>query len=240
MSPRHTHHRTLESNSSATSQNRRRVYQETQTPQPDTGPISQEQLVAQVKTIHAGLVMVEEKCNEVDRQMGSAAPPEPNQYWQADVDVIDGPIIGNGFKDPAAFLYSEGAPLGEVGSQATFDTDIDGMTSPTVPCPASANTYQPSSDTWSLRTTCHQADSSSDGITYDSYGQRRDTQWAGGAFSDCPATASCSGIVQDEQAEVPQYAGRVYDYTLERWVYEDVTLEVPVCYRDEKDATIEC
>jgi hypothetical protein len=235
MSSRHTHHRAPESTSSATSQRRRRVYQETQTPQPDTGPISQEQLLAQVKTIDAGLDMVKQKCNEVDRQLGSATPPEPNQHWQTDVDVIDGPII----EDPAAFLCSEGAPMGEVGSQATFDTDINGMTSPIVPSPASANTYQ-TLDTWSLRTTYYQADGNPNGTPRDNYGQLRDTQWAGGAFSDCPATASGSGTVQEEQAAIPQDPRWVYDYTLGRWVYEDVTLEVPVRYREEEDVTIEC
>ncbi|KAK3366614.1 hypothetical protein B0T24DRAFT_509774, partial [Lasiosphaeria ovina] len=36
------------------------------TKQPETRPISQEQLVAEVKGIYAGLVMVEAKCIEVD------------------------------------------------------------------------------------------------------------------------------------------------------------------------------
>jgi hypothetical protein len=34
--------------------------------QPETRPISQEQLVAEVKGIYAGLVMVEGKCIQVD------------------------------------------------------------------------------------------------------------------------------------------------------------------------------
>ena len=34
--------------------------------QPETRPISQEQLVAEVKGIYAGLVMVEAKCIKVD------------------------------------------------------------------------------------------------------------------------------------------------------------------------------
>jgi len=207
-----------------------------QTPQPDTGPTSQEQLVAQTKTIHAGLVRVEKQCNEVNRKMGPAAPYASNQHWQNDFDdfdVIDGPVLDNGFKDPAAFLYTEGMLPGKIGNQATFDAEINGMTSPTVPYPASGNTPQPL-DTWSLRTTCYELDGNPNGISYNSYVQQPPyTQWAGDASSDCPTTASGSGTLQDEHAEIPPYAGRAYDYTLGRWVYEDVTLEVPVRYRDE-------
>jgi hypothetical protein len=36
--------------------------------QPETRPISQEQLVNEVKGIYAGLVMVEKKCVEIDNQ----------------------------------------------------------------------------------------------------------------------------------------------------------------------------
>lgn len=59
--------------------------------QPETRPISQEQLVAEVKGIYAGLVMVEAKCVEVDNKQALAAPdPETgrqpklsNEQWQA-------------------------------------------------------------------------------------------------------------------------------------------------------------
>ncbi|CAN8100461.1 unnamed protein product [Discula destructiva] len=54
--------------------------------QPDTRPISQEQLVAEVKGIYAGLVMVESKCIEVDSAQ-SAQPDGANklkiEQWQA-------------------------------------------------------------------------------------------------------------------------------------------------------------
>ncbi|KAJ9155637.1 hypothetical protein NKR23_g1920 [Pleurostoma richardsiae] len=54
--------------------------------QPETRPISQEQLVAEVKGIYAGLVMVESKCIEVDNAQNSQneAPPRlNNEQWQA-------------------------------------------------------------------------------------------------------------------------------------------------------------
>lgn len=59
--------------------------------QPETRPISQEQLVAEVKGIYAGLVMVEAKCIEVDNKQAalaqadtSGAPPKLNhEQWQA-------------------------------------------------------------------------------------------------------------------------------------------------------------
>lgn len=59
--------------------------------QPQTRPISQEQLVAEVKGIYAGLVMVEAKCMEVDNDHASAAQnsdPENitkinHEKWQA-------------------------------------------------------------------------------------------------------------------------------------------------------------
>ncbi|KAK6335811.1 hypothetical protein TWF730_003188 [Orbilia blumenaviensis] len=58
--------------------------------QPETRPISQEQLVAEVKGIYAGLVMVEAKCIEVDSKQAAAAtqglkqgPPLNNDQWQA-------------------------------------------------------------------------------------------------------------------------------------------------------------
>jgi hypothetical protein len=58
--------------------------------QPETRPIPQEQLVAEVKGIYAGLVMVEAKCIEVDnKQTGlgqddsSSQPKLNNEQWQA-------------------------------------------------------------------------------------------------------------------------------------------------------------
>ncbi|KAI0188381.1 hypothetical protein EV127DRAFT_133169 [Xylaria flabelliformis] len=52
--------------------------------QPETRPISQEQLVAEVKGIYAGLVMVESKCIEVDNAQSSQNDTKlNNEQWQA-------------------------------------------------------------------------------------------------------------------------------------------------------------
>ena len=58
--------------------------------EPKTRPISQEQLVAEVKGIYAGLVMVEAKCIEVDNKQAALAQSDPgslpklnNEQWQA-------------------------------------------------------------------------------------------------------------------------------------------------------------
>jgi hypothetical protein len=58
--------------------------------QPEARPILQEQLVAEVKGIYAGLVMVEAKCIEVDNQQASLAQGDSSSYmrlnneqWQA-------------------------------------------------------------------------------------------------------------------------------------------------------------
>lgn len=54
--------------------------------QPETRPISQEQLVAEVKGIYAGLVMVESKCIEVDSAQSAqneSSPKLNNEQWQA-------------------------------------------------------------------------------------------------------------------------------------------------------------
>lgn len=58
--------------------------------QPETRPISQEQLVAEVKGIYAGLVMVEAKCIEVDNKQATLFQADPtsqpklnNEQWQA-------------------------------------------------------------------------------------------------------------------------------------------------------------
>ncbi|EMD85834.1 hypothetical protein COCHEDRAFT_1118043 [Bipolaris maydis C5] len=55
--------------------------------QPDSRPISQEQLASEVKSIYAGLAMVENKCIHVDRAQ-AAAVQDPNtklppDHWQA-------------------------------------------------------------------------------------------------------------------------------------------------------------
>ncbi|RTE68536.1 hypothetical protein BHE90_017086, partial [Fusarium euwallaceae] len=55
-------------------------------PQPETRPISQDQLVAEVKGIYAGLVMVEAKCREVDDAQFSNDESNPRLtdiQWQA-------------------------------------------------------------------------------------------------------------------------------------------------------------
>jgi len=55
--------------------------------QPETRPISQEQLVTEVKGIYAGLVMVESKCIEVDHAQNAETDPANkqinNEQWQA-------------------------------------------------------------------------------------------------------------------------------------------------------------
>jgi len=59
--------------------------------QPETRPISQEQLVAEVKGVYAGLVMVEGKCIQVDAKKAALAREAPagtqpklnNEQWQA-------------------------------------------------------------------------------------------------------------------------------------------------------------
>ncbi|KAI0124945.1 hypothetical protein BJ170DRAFT_584906 [Xylariales sp. AK1849] len=52
--------------------------------QPETRPISQEQLVAEVKGIYAGLVMVESKCIEIDNAQSTHVDAKlNNEQWQA-------------------------------------------------------------------------------------------------------------------------------------------------------------
>ncbi|KAI1309624.1 hypothetical protein F5Y03DRAFT_67500 [Xylaria venustula] len=52
--------------------------------EPETRPISQEQLVAEVKGIYAGLMMVESKCIEVDNAQSSQTETKlNNEQWQA-------------------------------------------------------------------------------------------------------------------------------------------------------------
>ncbi|OTA99254.1 hypothetical protein M426DRAFT_27666 [Hypoxylon sp. CI-4A] len=53
-------------------------------PQPETRSISQEQLIAEVKGIYAGLVMVESKCIEVDNAQSTQNDTKlSNEQWQA-------------------------------------------------------------------------------------------------------------------------------------------------------------
>lgn len=61
--------------------------------QPQTKPVSHDQLVVEVKGIYAGLVMVESKCIDIDKAQTEAAPEKssgnlkqvklPNHQWQA-------------------------------------------------------------------------------------------------------------------------------------------------------------
>ena len=51
--------------------------------QPETRPITQEQLVNEVKGIYAGLVMVEKKCVEIDQQQASTTNKLSDEQWQA-------------------------------------------------------------------------------------------------------------------------------------------------------------
>jgi hypothetical protein len=48
--------------------------------QPETRPISQEQLVAEIKGIYAGLAMVEAKCIETDIKSGNFGPQDLDRY----------------------------------------------------------------------------------------------------------------------------------------------------------------
>ncbi len=66
-------------------------FEPTMIPQPETRPISHDQLVVEVKGIYAGLVMVEAKCIEVDENQSVAAQEKDpsrknklsNEQWQA-------------------------------------------------------------------------------------------------------------------------------------------------------------
>jgi hypothetical protein len=51
--------------------------------QPDTHPITEEQLVNEVRGIYAGLVMVEKKCMEIDRQQSQSSNKLNDLQWQA-------------------------------------------------------------------------------------------------------------------------------------------------------------
>ncbi|KIW12487.1 hypothetical protein PV08_09764 [Exophiala spinifera] len=52
-------------------------------PEPETRPISQEQLVNEVKGIYAGLVMVEKKCVEICQQQSQTTNKLSDEQWQA-------------------------------------------------------------------------------------------------------------------------------------------------------------
>lgn len=49
----------------------------------ETRPISEEQLINEVRGIYAGLVMVEKKCMEIDQQQASNKTKLSNEQWQA-------------------------------------------------------------------------------------------------------------------------------------------------------------
>ena len=51
--------------------------------QPETRPITQDQLVNEVKGIYAGLVMVEKKCVEIDQQQSKTTSKLSDEQWQA-------------------------------------------------------------------------------------------------------------------------------------------------------------
>lgn len=51
--------------------------------EPQTRPITQEQLINEVKGIYAGLVMVEKKCVEITQQRTKSASKLSNDQWQA-------------------------------------------------------------------------------------------------------------------------------------------------------------
>ncbi|KAJ5104872.1 DNA/RNA-binding domain E.t1.c1-type [Penicillium alfredii] len=58
--------------------------------QPDTNPITEDQLVHEVRGIYAGLVMVEKKCIEVDKQQSDAGPSKADlspARWQAMISL---------------------------------------------------------------------------------------------------------------------------------------------------------
>ncbi|KAL1999539.1 hypothetical protein VTN02DRAFT_4376 [Thermoascus thermophilus] len=51
--------------------------------QPETHPITEEQLINEVRGIYAGLVMVEKKCNEIDKQQLQAKSDLEGVQWKA-------------------------------------------------------------------------------------------------------------------------------------------------------------
>lgn len=55
--------------------------------QPETNPITEEQLINEVRGIYAGLVMVEKKCIEIDKQQAQSKAELSSAQWQALIDV---------------------------------------------------------------------------------------------------------------------------------------------------------
>jgi hypothetical protein len=51
--------------------------------QPETNPITEEQLINEVRGIYAGLVMVEKKCIEIDKQQTESTAELSGSQWQA-------------------------------------------------------------------------------------------------------------------------------------------------------------
>lgn len=51
--------------------------------QPETNPITEEQLINEVRGIYAGLVMVEKKCIEIDKQQSESKAELSQAQWQA-------------------------------------------------------------------------------------------------------------------------------------------------------------
>ncbi|CAG7940349.1 unnamed protein product [Penicillium olsonii] len=55
--------------------------------QPETNPITEEQLIKEVRGIYTGLVMVEKKCIELDKQQGDSRAELSTKQWQTLVSV---------------------------------------------------------------------------------------------------------------------------------------------------------
>lgn len=55
--------------------------------QPETNPITEEQLINEVRGIYAGLVMVEKKCIEIDKQQAESKGELSSAQWQALISV---------------------------------------------------------------------------------------------------------------------------------------------------------
>ncbi len=51
--------------------------------EPATRPITQEQLIAEVKGVYSGLVMVEQRCIEIDQGLASRNSKISNEQWRA-------------------------------------------------------------------------------------------------------------------------------------------------------------
>lgn len=166
--------------------------------------------------------MLEAECTKAD----SSAPHTPYQGWHNGGDVVDGPMPD---EDTAVHLHNGGQFQDEEQDPAALGTELDAIARHSAPRAPYGNTP---SNGWSARTTYYPAYGNPDATSYISYGEPPYTPWADDTSSDYPTTASGSETLQDDQAQAPQHAGHVYDYTLGRWVYEDVNLQVPVRYSD--------